>query len=56
MDTALLTAVRLAREGYGSPEAILNMPTDVVVAALQHSLFCAEYEETAAELNKEPKT
>ena len=56
MDTALLTAVRLAREGYGSPDAILNMPTDVVMAAVQHSLFCAEYEETAAELNKGEKS
>jgi precorrin isomerase len=54
MDTALLTAVRLAREGYGSPDAILAMPTDLVMAMVEHSVFHSEYEATMIELNKGP--
>lgn len=55
MDPALLAALKLSREGYGSPVEILEMPTDVVMAALEHSNFLAEYESTATELNKEAR-
>lgn len=53
MDSALLAALKLAREGYGTPEAILQMPADIVLAAIEHSNFIADYESTAVELNKE---
>ena len=54
MDTALLTAVRLAKEGCGGgrPDTILQMPTDIVLAALDYSVFCAEYERAVVELNR----
>jgi len=54
MDSALFAALKLAREGYGTPEAILQMPADIVLAALEHSTFVTDYESTSAELNKEP--
>jgi hypothetical protein len=52
MESDLFIALRLAKEGFGSPESILAMPVDVVLAALEYSTFLAEYEETAMELNR----
>ena len=55
MDPARLIALRLAKEGFGTPEQIENMRTDIVLDALQYSTFLADYEATYVELNKEPK-
>ena len=44
MDSALLVAARLAREGFGSAQEILNQPTDLVLAQLEYCAFCADYE------------
>lgn len=54
MDSALLIAVRLAREGYGDPQTLLKTPSDIVLACLQHSEFLADYEKAFSALNKEP--
>ena len=53
MDSAMLTAVRLAKEGFGTPEQILEMRTDIVLAALDYSEFTAAYESKFQELNRE---
>jgi hypothetical protein len=52
MDTALLTAVRLSKAGFGTPEQILHMPVDVVLAAVEFQNFQDDYESTVRELNK----
>lgn len=52
MDLATLAAVRLAKEGYGTAESILQQPTDLVLAQLEYIGFCADYETTAIELAK----
>ncbi len=56
MDEALLIPVRLAKEGFGgTPEAIANMRTDYVLAAVQYSSFLSDYEETFSVINQPPK-
>ena len=52
MDTAMLTALRLSKAGYGTPTEILRMPVDVVVAAMEFEAFQNDYESTVRELNK----
>lgn len=53
MNTALLLAVRLSKEGFGSPASILASPTRHVLAMLNYSNAMADAQETAAELNKD---
>jgi len=48
----LLIPVRLAKDGFGSLQSILETPTDVVLAALEYSSFLAEYKQTLEELNR----
>lgn len=57
MEGDLLMALRLAREGFGGgdPEKVLDMPTDLVLAAWELITFQSEYEETALEINKPQK-
>ena len=55
MDPALYYALRLAKEGYGPADHILQQPVDLVLANLEFSAFLGDYETTAAELNKETK-
>ena len=55
MDPARLICLRLAKEGFGTPEQIEGMRTDIVLDALQYSTFIADYESTCFELNKETK-
>lgn len=52
METDLLIALRLAKEGYGTVEQILAMPADLVLATWEYVGFLSEYEETLLELNK----
>ena len=52
MPFELLTAFRLAKEGMGTPEQILAMPTDIVLAASEFCGFVADYNATLEELNK----
>lgn len=47
-----LIALRLWREGLGTPEEILAMPSNHVLDAWEYVRFLEEYEETATELNK----
>lgn len=48
-------ALRLAKEGYGTVEQILAMPTDLVLATWEYMGFLQDYEETLMELNKPQK-
>lgn len=53
MDAARLIAVRLSKEGYGTPAQILASPAPDVLDMLHYSNFLADVNETAAELNRE---
>jgi hypothetical protein len=55
MDPVRLTALKLAKEGFGTPEQIEQMPTDIVLDAIEYVTFLGDYETTAAELNKTEK-
>ncbi len=55
MDEATLVSLRLAKEGYGTPTDILQMPTDIVLSALDYVSFIGDYEQTSHCLNT-PKT
>ncbi len=55
MDAAVFASLRLAKEGFGTPEQIMEMGTDTVLAALEYSTFLGDYEETMIELNRETK-
>jgi hypothetical protein len=50
----MLTALRLAREGFGGgdPGRILEMPTDQVLLMIEYVQFQNDYESTVIELNK----
>lgn len=52
MPEEMLIALRLSKEGFGRPDEILNMRTDVVIAAMEYSEFLATYQRTHYELNK----
>lgn len=53
MPTALLIAVRLSKEGFGSVQTILQSPTRHVLAMLNYSQMLNDAQETAIEMNKE---
>ena len=55
MEWERLVAVRLAKEGYGSPEEIMRMRSDLVLDALEFSGFCSDYEATYVHLNRDKK-
>ncbi len=48
----LLVAVKLAKEGFGSVESILNQPTALVLASLEYCNFRADYERARYEAAK----
>jgi len=52
MDTGLLIALRLSKEGFGTLDQILAMPADLVLSAWEYVGFIGDYEETAMEINK----
>ena len=53
----MVIALKLAKAGYGGgdPEKVLQMPADIVMAAVQYEQFLAESERTWLELNKEKR-
>ncbi len=53
MEPDLLIAIRLSKEGFGSPEAIRNSPAPYVLAMLNYATFLADFNETATEMNRE---
>lgn len=55
MDTALLMAIRLSKEGFGSPQSILQTPTRIVLAMFHYSNTMSDAQETASEMNRETK-
>ena len=52
MDTALLIAVRLAKQGFGPADHILQQTADIVLASMAYADFTVEYEAAYADLNK----
>ena len=46
-----MVALRLSRAGYGTPEAILDMPSNIVITALRYEKFLEEYNDKFVELN-----
>ena len=50
-----VVALRLAKEGFGTPGAILEMPADLVLDAMEYAGFLADYQETVIRLNR-PET
>lgn len=55
MPSEMLIALRLAKDGLGTPQQILEMPSDIVLSALEYLTFLNDYEETMIELNKDQK-
>lgn len=55
MPEDLLIPVRLASEGYGTPQEIADMRADLVMAAVEFSQFQSTYQETFSQLNKAQK-
>jgi hypothetical protein len=53
MESDVMVALRLAKEGFGTPEQILAMPADLVLDALEYVGFLADYQETQHQLNRE---
>ena len=49
----MITALRLAKAGYGTPVELLTMPSDVVLYAVAYERFLQEYEATFLALNRE---
>lgn len=47
----MLTAVKLSRSGYGSPEEILNMRSDTVMMMLQYEKFRSDFERAYYKMN-----
>lgn len=52
MPDELLIPVRLAKEGYGTPQQIADMRVDLVMAAVRYSKFLSDLQETTTQLNK----
>lgn len=52
MQRARLLAVRLSREGFGTPEQILRMPAPLALDCLEFCNFTADYEQAFQTLNK----
>ena len=50
-----MIALKLSKEGYGNPEEILKMRTDLVMMAVDYEKFLQDYERSFIELNKESK-
>jgi hypothetical protein len=48
----LTVVLRLSKAGYGAPDALLAMRTDLVMAALEYEVFLKDYEAEFAELNR----
>ena len=47
-----MLALRLSKAGYGRPDEILQMPTDMVMSALHYEKFTQDYEHIFLEMNK----
>lgn len=47
----MLIALKLAKEGYGTPDQVLAMRSDIVVAAVEYETFLNEYDRTIKVLN-----
>lgn len=50
-----MVALKLSKSGYGRPDEILKMSSEIVMRALEYEQFIFEYEETYMHLNKEEK-
>lgn len=50
-----MTALRLSKDGFGNPQEILKMRTDVVIYMIEYANFHSDYQSAFIELNKESK-
>ena len=50
-----MICIKLSKQGYGSPNEILNWDAMDVIVALEYETFLIEYEETCHALNKDKK-
>jgi hypothetical protein len=55
MESEMLIALRLSKDGFGTPQQILEMRSDIVLSALEYTAFLGDYEDTMIELNKDQK-
>jgi hypothetical protein len=51
MPFELITSLRLSKDGYGTPKEVLEMPTELVLAALDYSCFLIDYQDALNKLN-----
>ena len=47
-----MVALKLSKEGYGTPVEILDMKADVVLAAVHYTKFLSDYESAFIGINK----
>ena len=55
MDGTRLIALRVVREGYATLDAVMAMPTDLVMDAFEHCTFTADYESAYSHINQPDK-
>jgi hypothetical protein len=48
----MLVALKLAKAGYGTPQQVLAMPLDQVIAMIAYENFLPQFEEAFYEMNK----
>ena len=53
MDPAMFLALRLSKEGFGAPGAILRTPVNEVLAMLHFSNFSGDYLDTVEVLERD---
>jgi hypothetical protein len=49
----VLVALQLTKAGYGTPQQILKMDSEIVLTAVEYEKYLGEYEEKFLELNRE---
>lgn len=55
MNPALLIAIRLSKEGFGTTLEILRTPVDIVLAQLEFCNFQRDYDDAVVDLNRQTK-
>lgn len=53
MDDTRVVSLRLSKEGFGTVKEIEEMPSDMVLDALEYAGFLTDWQQTFVEINKE---
>lgn len=53
MHDTRVVSLRLSKEGFGTVKEIEEMPSDMVLDALEYAGFLTEWQQTFVEINKE---